>query len=135
MNRKLFRGLGREIADRLVTDLGHDPLLETPEPATAVDVLLEQLAANMVGLLREASSLQHRSDPAREARLHKAKRRLARLAFADRDDDDADTATNWSGASNLKYAQPKYKDVESVLKYIESEEGSEVKLVIMNLND
>jgi len=38
---------------------------------------------------------------------------------------------------NLKYRKPKYKNVESVLKYVESEKDDKggVKLVIMNFND
>lgn len=37
---------------------------------------------------------------------------------------------------NLKYRKPKYKDVESILKYNEDEDDkSGVKLVIMNFND
>lgn len=37
---------------------------------------------------------------------------------------------------NLKYRKPKYKNVESVLKYVEGEEGANgIKLVIMNFND
>ena len=37
---------------------------------------------------------------------------------------------------NLKYAKPKYKNVESVLKYIEdSDDTGGIKLVIMNFND
>jgi hypothetical protein len=37
---------------------------------------------------------------------------------------------------NLKYAKPKYKNVESVLKYIEdSQDTGGFKLVIMNFND
>ena len=38
---------------------------------------------------------------------------------------------------NLKYAKPKYENVESILKYIESPDDKPaiVKLVIMNFND
>jgi len=38
---------------------------------------------------------------------------------------------------NLKYRKPKYKNVESILNYVESEGGSGeiIKLVIMNFND
>ena len=38
---------------------------------------------------------------------------------------------------NLKYRKPKYKNVESILKYVEDEDGPSggVKLVIMNFND
>ena len=38
---------------------------------------------------------------------------------------------------NLKYRKPKYENVESILKYVETpeEKGQGVKLVIMNFND
>ena len=38
---------------------------------------------------------------------------------------------------NLKYRKPKYKNVESILNYVESNEDDKagVKLVIMNFND
>ncbi|MFH1428028.1 MAG: hypothetical protein ABIG60_05925 [Patescibacteria group bacterium] len=38
---------------------------------------------------------------------------------------------------NLKYRKPKYKNVESILNYVETEGGSgeKIKLVIMNFND
>ena len=135
MNRKLRRGLGQEIAERLVRELESDSQFGLSEPVSKVEVLLEQLATSVVGLLREAGSQQRASDPSLEARLRKAERRLAKLASVDTDDDE-DGPDNWEGASNLKYAKPKYKDMESALKYIESEDGgSGIKLVIMNFND
>lgn len=38
---------------------------------------------------------------------------------------------------NLKYRKPKYKNIESILSYVESEgdRGETIKLVIMNFND
>ena len=53
---------------------------------------------------------------------------------AEEDEDEADAAG--PSLPNLKYAKPKYKDVESILRYVESDDGpSGVKLVIMNFND
>ena len=46
-------------------------------------------------------------------------------------DDGAETSF-----PNLKYAKSKYKDMESVLKYVEQDqEKGGLKLVIMNFND
>lgn len=55
----------------------------------------------------------------------------------DNDDDDDDLSDPRVNFPNLKYAKPKYKNMESVLKYIESDDGRSggVKLVIMNFND
>ena len=136
MNRKLRRDLGQEIAERMVSEMESGRRIETSEPAATVDVLLQQLATSVVGLLREAGSRQPVTDPALEARLQKAERRLAKLASVDGDDDDDGPDGSWGGTPNLKYAKPKYKDVESVLKYVEDEDGcSAIKLVIMNFND
>jgi len=51
--------------------------------------------------------------------------------------DEDETKGTRTKFQNLKYAQPKYKNVESVLKYVESkdEKAGGVKLVIMNFND
>ena len=136
MNRKLRRDLGQEIAERMVREMASDQRTETPEPASSVDVLLQQLATSVVGLLREAGSRQPTTDPGFEARLQKAERRLAKLASVEGDDDDDGPDGSWEGTPNLKYAKPKYKDVESVLKYVEDEGcGGSIKLVIMNFND
>lgn len=136
MNRRLRRDLGQEIAERMVREMASDQRTETPEPASSVDVLLQQLATSVAGLLREAGSRQPTTDPGFEARLQKAERRLAKLGSLDGDDDDDGPDDSWEGLPNLKYAKPKYKDVESVLKYIENEDScGAIKLVIMNFND
>ncbi|MDP3244177.1 MAG: hypothetical protein Q8M83_00780 [bacterium] len=56
------------------------------------------------------------------------------------DDDDDDEKSSKSMFPNLKYRQPKYQNVESVLKYVESEKEKgdgrgDVRIVIMNFND
>lgn len=55
------------------------------------------------------------------------------------DDDDEVHGTN-SKFPNLKYNKPKYKNLESVLKYVETkkkpgESEGDVRIVIMNFND
>lgn len=69
-----------------------------------------------------------------EEKLEKVMRKLSGEQAEDEDEDEIkDTGSNYP---NLKYAKPKYKNMESVLKYIESnDDNGGVKLIIMNFND
>ena len=59
-----------------------------------------------------------------------------RARQGEEDDDEDEVEGSGSSYPNLKYAKPKYKNVESVLKYVESDEDrGGLKLVIMNFND
>lgn len=76
-----------------------------------------------------------------QAGLAKAEEKIGRALNAsvdsdnDKDDDDEDES-GLGKFPNLKYAQPKYKNVESILKYNETpDDKGGVKLVIMNFND
>ncbi len=79
----------------------------------------------------------------REKRLEKAEQKLSKVVAGDfrddSEDDEDETADSSSQYPNLKYRKPKYKNTESILKYVESSEdgnaGAGVKLVIMNFND
>jgi hypothetical protein len=69
-----------------------------------------------------------------EKKLEKLNKKL--LGEKQNDNDEDEVKNTDSSFPNLKYARPKYKNVDSVLKYIEGqEEGKGVKLVIMNFND
>lgn len=77
-----------------------------------------------------------------QAALNKAEDKIGRAlnASVDSDGDDDDEANSKSLFPNLKYRRPKYQNVESVLKYVESkkepgEGGGDVRIVIMNFND
>lgn len=74
-----------------------------------------------------------------QSALAKAEEKLneALNLSVDSDDDDGDPSVPEPNFPNLKYAKAKYKNMESVLKYVESDNGSGggVKLVIMNFND
>jgi len=74
-----------------------------------------------------------------ERKLEKVLGKLAKAGQDDDDDDDDDDEDEDDGRSrfpNLKYAQPKYHNLESVIKHVESDDGKGgVKLVLMNFND
>lgn len=75
-----------------------------------------------------------------KAGLAKAEEKIGRALNAsvdsDEDGDEDEMGDGKSSFPNLKYAQPKYKNVESILKYIETpDDKGGVKLVIMNFND
>ena len=134
--KKALRGMAQEISHSLVRELGTQRAVKKPSADGIVDLLLQRLAEE-VGRQLEADSKE--IEPARdlETRLRMIETALQELATTDGDDEDEDEVEG-SGSSfpNLKYAKPKYKDVESVLKYIESDEDKGgVKLVIMNFND
>ena len=132
MQKKALQVLAEDIANGLLVEIRSRPGREASASASMVDLLLQRLARNVVALLREAGSVEGISDEDLEARLRKAERRLQKVALDD-DDDDDDAG---SSLPNLKYAKPKYKSVDSVLKYIEADdERAGVKLVIMNFND
>lgn len=80
-----------------------------------------------------------------QAALNKAEDKIGRALNAsvdsDGDDDnDDDEAGSKSLFPNLKYRRPKYQNIDSVLKYVESkkekgQDGGDVRIVIMNFND
>ena len=132
MEKKYLRVLAKDIADGLALEMRDHKDPDTSASVSTVDLLLQELAGEVVGLLREARSTQNSSDEDVEARLQKAETHLRKLDIGEGDDTD-DTGGR---LPNLKYRKPKYKNVESVLKYIEGEEDrGGVKLVIMNFND
>ena len=71
-----------------------------------------------------------------EGKLTKIIEKGLKHSVDDRDDDD-DDVKGGGPFPNLKYARSKYKNVESILKYIETKDDKAggVKLVIMNFND
>ena len=73
-----------------------------------------------------------------KAAFKKAEEKIGRALNESVDsDDDEDEADNLkSSYPNLKYRKPKYKNIESILKYVETpDDKGGVKLVIMNFND
>lgn len=133
------REIARCIAGEVVTEV------KGMEPLAASRSLLERLLVSGItqALVQAPSPLNHpimhsQNRDIRSA-LAKAEEKLNRALnlSVDNDDDDDDLSHPRANLPNLKYAKPKYKNMESVLKYIESDDGRSggVKLVIMNFND
>ena len=145
MAKRAVRALAQDIANELVIDLRRRYSRRVRNSAGIVELLLEQLATDpflqrlarrLVSLTRETSTSMDVSDDELGTRLQKVERRLMRLATDDGDGNENGVQRARNSLPNLKYAKPKYQNVESMLKYIESEDGkSGVKLVIMNFND
>lgn len=100
-----------------------------------LDLILPQLSVAVANYLG-ASPLP--ADPsALEQRVQRVEKELTKLlSGGDAHQNQHDASAQGSALPNLKYAKPKYKTVDSMLKYIEGqEETSGIKLVIMNFND
>lgn len=132
MHRAL-QGLAEEIARSLVQEVGSCRAVAKPASASIVDLLLPQLAEEVVNQLGKVSRTTDLSSEDSQDRLLEVERKLKKLASVVPDiDEDQDG----SSLGNLKYAKSKYKNVESLMNYLESGEGEGgIKLVIMNFND
>lgn len=163
--KKALQGVVQEITHSLVLEMESRPHGKRSASVSIIDLLLQQLTKEVVKQLKEANAGKGLSDEDVEAKLEKVAREpkeaktdkelsdenvLAKLQKVesklekrgitveddDNDEDEDEVAGNGSSFPNLKYAKPKYKNVESILRYIESDEDKGgVKLVIMNFND
>lgn len=144
--KKALEGVAQEISHSLLVEMRGHQGLEGSTSASIVDLLLQQLAREIVQQLEKADVSKGSSNHDLEARLQKVENGLEKLVVGvagevekedgDEDEDEDEVAGAGSSFPNLKYAKPKYKNVESILKYMESDEDKGgVKLVIMNFND
>lgn len=134
--RKAVQGVVQEITHGLVLEMESHRFVEGSASANITDLLLQQLAKEVVRQLREANVGKGLSEEDFEAKLQKAEGKLEKLGITGQDDDEDEVAGTGSSFPNLKYAKPKYKNIESILKYVERDDDkSGVKLVIMNFND
>ena len=133
--RNGLRGVAQEISYDLVREIGSHRPMKKSTTGGVIDLLLDQLAEEVVSELTadlKAGTATH----VLEARLETLEKKLNQLASTHSDEGDDEEDGRESRLPNLKYAKPKYKDVQSILKYIESEQDQGgVKLVIMNFND
>ncbi len=133
---KALQGVVQEITHGLVLEIESHQCVEKSASVSIIDLLLQRLAKEVVRQLKEANVGQGLSDEDVEAKLQKVERKLAKRGLGGQDDDEDEVAGTGSSFPNLKYAKPKYKNIESILKYVETDEDKGgVKLVIMNFND
>ena len=134
---KALQDVAEDISQSMVREIEGDQDIERATPVSIVDLLLQQLAGELVRQLQETGLNKGQSGEELDARLQKVMKRLEKLAVSLRDDDDEDeVGENGRSFPNLKYAKPKYQNVESILRYVDKvEDKGGVKLVIMNFND
>jgi hypothetical protein len=139
-----MRNVAEQIADGLVLEMRDEQSDQLNSYVNMVDLLLQQLAEKVVSLLKQANSTADDSDEQWEARLQKAEAKLSLPRSGSQPGSgrqprsgSQDVAKEQiSSLPNLKYARPKYENLESVMKFVEQEDGRDgVKLVIMNFND
>ena len=132
---KAVQTIAEEISHRLTLEMNGGLVEDGPTPTTLLDLLLQRLATKVARQLTTMNSSVDSFDDDLEVRLAKVEKKLARQ-LQGQADNDSDMAKPASDFPNLKYAKPKYKNVESILKYVERDEDKGgVKLVIMNFND
>ncbi len=140
--KQTLQDMAQEISRSLALEMGHPKPVERPASASITDLLLQYLAREVTRQLEEANSGNGLSEFGLEARLERVERRLEKLTLGEEEgiatehQDEDEPADTGSGLPNLKYAKPKYKNIESMLKYVERDaDKGGVKLVIMNFND
>lgn len=132
----MVQSVVQEITHSLVLEMESHQLVEGAASASITNLLLQQLAKEVVSQLREANVGNGLSEEDFEAKLQKAEGKLEKLGITDQDNDEDEVAGAESSFPNLKYAKPKYKNIESILKYVERDDDKGgVRLVIMNFND
>jgi len=140
--KRALRSIAYEISQSMALELGSNLEVEKSTSLGVTDLLLQSLISEVVRQVQKTNHMKGISEVGLEARLQRVERSLEKLATGlaeevEREGEDEDeTAGTGSSFPNLKYAKPKYKNVESILKYAESDEDKGgVKLVIMNFND
>jgi len=136
LNEELIRLIAGDIAHDLVNEVERASPPTELRSATIVDLLLRELADKVAMLLGDFTVAGTARDMRVEAALQKAQGKLGKAAAQSSDDDEGEARVPGSSFPNLKYAKPKYNNVESILKYVEAEDDRRgIKLVIMNFND
>lgn len=146
MTKNALQTAADDIASAMVREMTNPQGEGKADSVSMLDLLLDPLAEKVAALMTGANPPKGSAGESRGAKSRRAETSLARSLAShdsdhDDDDDDGDDDDEVRGHKrssfpNLKYAKPKYKNVESILKYIERDEDrGGVKLVIMNFND
>ena len=136
MNQAL-RKIAQDISQSLVTEMnGCREVAPRPNSPNIVELLLQRVTEEVVQQLGATSLPVGQTYQEFETRLGMVERKLQKLtagATGDPVDEPPQAAKSFP---NLKYAKPKYQNVESLMNYVERDQDrGGVKLVIMNFND
>ena len=136
MNEDLVRLIAGDIAHDLAKEVQRASPPTGSRSATIVDLLLRELADKVATLLGDFTTVGTARNMRVERALQKTEAKLEKAAVRAPDDDEGEARVAGTSLPNLKYARPKYNNVESILKYVEAEDDRRgVKLIIMNFND
>ena len=134
--KKTIRELPQDIAQDLVSDVRMASNTTEPESPMFVGLLVNRLAQEVVDQLDNSTPGNATASKAMETRLQRLEHKLDRLLGTEAEEDAEDASARGSNFPNLKYAKPKYQNVESLLNYVERDDDKGgLKLVIMNFND
>ena len=139
--RTKMRGLADEIADSLIKELRNRAAEESSDEEGPSQEMADEAAENepvkenrTLPVVSQRTSMEAGpTDTGIHARIGALETQVEALV---KRITEAFQSGKGTKLPNLKYAKPKYQDVESLLNYIESKEDEGgVKLVIMNFND
>ncbi len=141
-DRRFKRRLNSCVQQVLQKTIGTDAEAYCREPTTAAPVSQQPTSARTLDDDQfiwgaNAAFLCH-NEPAKDKDLAKAERRIAHaLKTAPRLYEPSRDGAKLAGpADKGKYVAPKYENLDSLLRYVESDSGQgAVKVVIMNFND
>lgn len=132
MNRAL-QGAADQIAGTLIKEIVAERQEARPPYQDMVDRLSKTVGEEVGTWLEKVNTDTGAEFRAVLDRLLEVEKKLEKLSS------ELDSASGKAGSTslpNLKYAKPKYQNVESLLNYVEiSDEQGGLKLVIMNFND
>jgi len=141
LKNSVAKHIANDLASRLNVEKNNDgkflKLFSKLIAKEMVKQLLKEAAKNPEGVKAIFSNLPNSIKTTKG--LMKAEGKLTKImekGLTDSFGDEDEIKGTQAKYPNLKYMKPKYANVESILKYVESKDDqSGVKLVIMNFND
>ena len=129
---KALQGVADQIAGTLIKEVVGDREVAKPPYQDMVDRLSRMVGEEVAAWIEKINADNGSEVRAVLERLLKVEEKLEKLSS------ELDSVSTKEGSSfpNLKYAKPKYNNVESLLNYVEKgDDQGGLKLVIMNFND
>ena len=129
---KALQGVADHIAGTLIEEITGDRQVARPPYQDMVDRLSRMVGEEVAAWIERINADTGTEVRAVLDRLLEVEKKLEKLSS----ELDVSAKEGSSSFPNLKYAKPKYHNVESLLNYVEKgEDQGGLKLVIMNFND
>ena len=132
---KAFQGIADNIAGTLIKEIVGNGQVARPPYQDMVDRLARTVGEEVAAWIEKVNADTSTEVRAVLDRLLEVEKKLAKLS-SELDSDSESESEGSTRLPNLKYAKSKYRNVESLLNYVEKgEDQGGLKLVIMNFND